>query len=165
MHSGALAFALAFFAVIPGEAKPLTASPQPSSGITPPGTISPAMASPARTRLISFHGMIATVDQKAKTFTVAGKEKSRSLRVTDKTTITKLGLPGTMKDIIDNQEVRGTCYKDPSGSFEARTVKLGPLTDAEKAAERSHKETRSEKKIGGSPAASPTASTSVGPKT
>jgi hypothetical protein len=157
---GAFVMMLVLFAPASGEAKPLAASPQPTSATT----LSPATTSPAKIRLISFRGIIASVDQKTKTFTVAGKEKSRYVRVTDKTIITKLGVPATMKDIIDNEEVRGICSKDPNGLFEAKTVKLGPLTEAEKAAEKSYKETRVEKKVGGSPAASPTASISPGPK-
>ena len=107
--------------------------------------------------------MVASVDQKAKTFVVAGKGKSRSVRVTEKTVMTKLGQPATIKDIVANEEVRGTYAKDPNGMFEVKTVKLGPLTEAEKAAEESYKE-HAGKKIGGSPVASPTASSSASPK-
>jgi hypothetical protein len=139
------------------------AKPSPTPGATTFAT-APSPAATARPRLISFHGMVTSADEKAKTFMVASKEKSRSVRVTDKTMITKLGLPATMKDIVANQEVRGTCYKISDGLFDAKTLKLGPLTEAEKAAEDPHKEKRVEKKIGASPAASPTASSSIVPK-
>jgi len=152
--------ALVLFSPAYGHAKP---SPTPS--VTASATAPPLTASTAtKPRLISFHGMVASVDEKAKTFTVASKEKPRSLRVTDKTVITKLGLPATMKDIVANQEIRGTCYKFSDALFDAKMLKLGPLTEAEKAAEDSHKERRVEKKIGSTPAASPTASASSVPK-
>jgi hypothetical protein len=78
--------------------------------------------------------MVSAVDQTAKTFTIAGKEKARVFKVTDKTVLTKAGAPATMKDVLANEEVRGSYVKAADGSLEARVVKLGPMTDAEKAA-------------------------------
>ena len=83
--------------------------------------------------------MISAVDQKAKTFTIAGKEKSRVFKITDKTVITKAGAPATMKDMVANEEVRGSYWKLTDGTLEAKTVKLGPKTDAEKAADEKQK--------------------------
>ena len=114
-------------------------------------------------RATPFKGMIAAVDDKAKTFTIAGKENSRVLKITDKTIITKGGQPATMKDVVANEEVRGSCYKMPDGSMEAKIVKLGPLTDAEKAEREARKAKREEKKAAVSPAAS--VSPSVSPST
>jgi hypothetical protein len=152
--------ALVLFSPASGHAKP-----SPTPGATGSATaLSPTASAVMKPRPISFHGMVTSVDEKAKTFTVASKEKTRSLRVTDKTVITKLGLPATMKDIVANQEIRGTCSKVSDASFDAKMLKLGPLTEAEKAAEDSHKERRVEKKIGSPPAASPTASASTVPK-
>jgi len=85
-------------------------------------------------RAIPFHGMISTVDQAAKTFTIAGKEKTRVFKVTDKTALTKAGAPATMKDIAANEEVRGSYLKAEDGGLEVKTAKLGPMTEAEKAA-------------------------------
>jgi hypothetical protein len=96
--------------------------------------------------------MISTVDQTAKTFTIAGKEKSRVFKVTDTTVLTKAGAPATMKDVTANEEVRGSYTKAADGSLEAKTVKLGPPTDAEKA------EKPSKKKSEASPSPSPSAS-------
>jgi hypothetical protein len=152
--------ALVLFSPASGHAK-ASPTPGPTASTT---ALSPTASAVTKPRLISFHGMVGSVDEKAKTFTVSSKEKSRSLRVTDKTVITKLGLPATMKDIVANQEVRGTCYKVSDALFEAKALKLGPLTEAEKAAEDSPKERRPEKKIGSSPAASPAASPSIVPK-
>jgi len=97
------------------------------------------------------------VDDKAKTFTIAGKETSHSLKITDKTIITRGGQPATMKDVVSNEEVRGSYYKMPDGSIEAKIVKLGPLTEAEKEARRVKRE---EKRASISPTASATPSVS-----
>jgi len=77
-------------------------------------------------RPIPFHGMVSAVDQNAKTFTIAGKKTSRVFKVTDKSTITKGRNAATMKDIVQNEEVSGSAWKNPDGSLEAKTVKLGP---------------------------------------
>jgi hypothetical protein len=90
-------------------------------------TSSPAMHS---ARPIPFHGMISAVDQTAKTFTISGKEKSRTFKVTVKTTITKAGKSATMKDIAENQEVSGAAWQNPDGTLEAKLVKLGPMEKA-----------------------------------
>src|ERR1041385_4181349 len=78
----------------------------------------------SKMRATPFRGMIASVDDKAKTFTIAGKDTSRVLKITDKTIITKAGQPATMKEVVANEEVRGSYYKMPDGSMEAKTVKL-----------------------------------------
>jgi hypothetical protein len=85
-------------------------------------------------RAVPFHGLISAVDQTAKTFTIAGKEKSRVFKVTDKTALTKAGAPATMRDLAANEEVRGSYLKAADGSLEVKTAKLGPMTEAEKAA-------------------------------
>ena len=95
-------------------------------------------------RAVPFHGMISTVDQAAKTFTIAGKEKARVFKVTDKTVLTKAGAPATMKDVAANEEVRGSYLKAEDGGLEVKTAKLGPMTEAEKAA--SAKTSKSSKK-------------------
>ncbi len=91
-----------------------------------------ANASPVQqtARPFPFHGMISAVDQKAKTFTIAGKEKSRVFKVTDKTNVTKGGNAATMKDIVENEEVSGSYWKNPDGMLEAKNVKLGPMEKA-----------------------------------
>ena len=86
-------------------------------------------ASPSKqsTRPIPFHGMVSAVDQKNKTFTISGKEATRVFKVTDKTSIMKGAASGTMKDIVDNEEVSGAYWKNPDGNLEAKFVKLGPM--------------------------------------
>ena len=126
------------------------ASPSPVAKATP----SPAPSAPT-TRPVSFHGMISTVDQKAKTFTIAGKQQSRVFKVTDRTFLSKAGLPATMKDVVVKEEARGSYWKAADGTLEAKKVKLGPMTDAEKA--------KAEKKKSAPPEASPSPSASAAP--
>ena len=90
---------------------------------SPVGSASPAKQS---NRPIPFHGMVSGVDQKNKTFTISGKEATRVFKVTDKTNILKGAGKGTMKDIVDNEEVSGAYWKNPDGTLEAKIVKLGP---------------------------------------
>jgi hypothetical protein len=97
--------------------------------ITKSSSASPAAsASPAKQaiRPIPFHGMVSAVDQKNKTFTISGKEATRVFKVTDKTNIMKGAGTGTMKDIVDNEEVSGAYWKNLDGTLEAKFVKLGP---------------------------------------
>src|SRR5205814_8785806 len=65
--------------------------------------------------IFPFHGMVSAVDQKNKTFTISGKEATRVFKVTDKTSILKGAAAGTMKDIVDNEEVSGAYWKNPDG--------------------------------------------------
>lgn len=107
-----------------------------------------------KVRALPFHGKIATVEQTAKTFTIAGKEKSRAFKVTDATVITKSGAPGTFADLAANEEVRGNYVKAADGTMEARTVKVGPMTDAEKAEKKPSKKKKADD--GSAPNPSPT---------
>ena len=103
--------------------------------------------------------MISAVDQKAKTFTIAGKEKSRVFKITDKSVVTKAGAAATMKDVVVNEEVRGSYWKVTDGTLEAKSVKLGPKTDAEKAADEKRKTKKAAKtETSSEPSASPSAS-------
>src|SRR3989442_1310643 len=150
----------AFFAIvvtclpIRTQAAGKKVSPSPDASSSTGADTSPATAAApgGKMRATPFKGIIAAVDDKAKTFTIAGKENSRDLKITDKTIITKGGQPATMKDVVANEEVRGSCYKMPDGSMEAKIVKLGPLTDAEKAEKEARRAKREEKKAAVSPA-------------
>ena len=109
-------------------------------------------------RAVPFHGMISATDEKAKTFTITGKEKSRVFKITDKTVLTKAGVTATMKDIAVNEEVRGSYWKAADGSLEARAVKLGPMTEAEKGASKKRSKKKAPKlEATASPSSSPSA--------
>jgi len=77
-------------------------------------------------------------------------------KVTDKTVLSKAGAAATMKDVMVNEEVRGSYWKLGDGTLEAKTLKLGPKTEAEKAADEKRKTKKTESSI--EPSASPSAS-------
>jgi len=139
----------------PSPAATAATSPTAKTKPTPAASVSPAVK---MERSIPFHGVIASVDARAKTFTIAGKEKSRVFKITDKTVVSKAGMTATMKDVVANEEVRGSYWKRTDGTLETRSVKLGPLTDKEKASKDAAKMKRDEKKESASPSPSPKAS-------
>jgi len=106
-----------------------SASPSPS-----PNASASSVASPGKqnARSIPFHGMVSAVDQSTKTFTIASKTTSRVFKVTDKTAVTKAGNPATKADIVENQEVSGSYRKNADGTLEAKTVKIGPISEKKK---------------------------------
>jgi len=101
----------------------LSASASPIAG----GLATPS-ASPAKQnqRPLPFHGMVFAVDQKNKTFTISGKQATRAFKITGKTQIIKGAGAGAMKDIVENEEVSGSYWKNADGTFEAKVLKLGP---------------------------------------
>jgi hypothetical protein len=118
---------------------------------------------PTVSRSLPFHGMISAVDQKAKTFAIAGKEKSRVFKITDKTVLSKAGAAATMKDVVANEEVRGSYWKLADGTLEAKTIKLGPMTEAEKAAHETKTSPKTEMSPAPSAGASPSPAASSSP--
>jgi hypothetical protein len=169
-------FTAVSFGISPAFAKK-KASPSPSATESATATPSPSAspsASPTTTkvRAVPFHGMVSAVDAKGKTFAITGKGKSRVFKVSEQTSITKTGAPATIKDVVEKEEVRGSYWKEADGTFVARTVKVGPLTEQEKAAEETRKAKRAERKAAkaaaaaaasASPAASPAASATPKP--
>jgi hypothetical protein len=125
---------------------------KPSSPAVSPSATAASAAALAKqgARPIAFHGMITAVDQNAKTFTIAGKAKSRVFKITNKTAITKGGTAASMQDITENEEASGSYRKTVDGTLEAKTVKIGPKSAGEKAKEGTRKT-----KSSPSPAASP----------
>jgi hypothetical protein len=102
--------------------KTVQVSPSPIAREIPSPSPSTAKQS---ANLTSFHGMVAEVDQKARTFTLAGKQPSRVFQVTGKTVITKGGNAASMADMSENEEVSGSFSKKTDGTLEAKIVKLG----------------------------------------
>jgi hypothetical protein len=148
LAGGVCAASLAFCMPLDAQLTPgTTASPAAS----PQATASPATK--LATRPIPFRGKVSAVDQSAKTFTLGGKKGSRVFKVTENTTITKAGAAATIADIVADEHVRGTCLKQDDGTFEAKTVMIGPPAAGEKKAKKSKKGAAAAE---GSPAASPT---------
>ena len=148
---------LAAFAASPTPAASPKSSPASKTMTSPADKTADSTTTTiaAKARAIPFHGTISTVDQTAKTFTIAGKEKSRVFKITDTTVITKAGAPATMTDVVANEQVSGSYVKAADGSLEAKSVKLGPKTEAEK---------KPSKKKKASDDASSSASPTVSPK-
>lgn len=147
----------------PSPAPSASATASPKATAAPKTKASPSPAANTTTdatkaRAIPFHGTLSTVDQRAKTFTIAGEEHPRVFKVTEKTVMTKAGAPATMKDVVANEEARGSYWKLTDGNLEVKTVKLGPKTEAEKAADEKHKTKKKEKADAAEPGASPAAS-------
>ena len=105
-------------------------SPAPKASASPSVSASPAGSKTERA--IPFRGTVSAVDQSAKTFTIAGKEKTRVFMVTDRTTITKDGAAATLKDVVANSQVTGSYWKGAGDTLEAKTVKIGAATSSEK---------------------------------
>ena len=156
---------LSFSGVSSGLAQSKKSSPSPSPVPAKAGaSASPAKASTAKTspaspgQAIAFRGTATSVDQSAKTFTIAGKSNSRVFKVTDKTAITKGGNSAAFSELTDNEKVTGSYWKHEDGSLEAKSLKIGGQTDAEKANSSTKKSKKGESK--GSESPSPAASPS-----
>ena len=107
-----------------------SASPSPAESASPTAsakakTSSTGSSETKTARAIPFHGTVSEVDQKAKTFTIAGKTSTRVFKVGDNTTVTKAGDAATMADITANERVTGSYWKQADGTLEAKTVKVG----------------------------------------
>ena len=146
-------------------AKKKSASPAPSAAPSASPSGSPA----TRTfKGIPFHGMISAVDGRAKTFTISSRSGARVFKISNETSITRQGAIATMKDVVEKEEVRGLYRKEADGTLQAVVVKVGPLTEEEKAAEAARKARRAERraaKAAASPSASPATSPSASPST
>ena len=159
----ACAAALVYCVPLAAFAASPTPAASPKSSAADKTTADKTTTAPTKVRAIPFHGTISTVDQTAKTFTIAGKEKSRVFKVTDATVITKAGAPATMNDVAANEQVRGSYVKTDDGSLEAKSVKLGPATEAEKSRPKSKRKSKKSEDDDASSTA-PSASPTVSPK-
>lgn len=112
------AFALCGPATV--SAEPQETSPAPATSGSP--AASPAVAGP---KAIPFKGKVSAIDQSAKTFTVAGKKKTRVFMVTDQTIVMKNGSVATIADLAENERVAGSFWKRDDGTLEAKKVRIG----------------------------------------
>ena len=151
----AVCLILPVFAALGADDGSRAVSPSVSSKETPSPSPTPS-ASAANPGL--FHGMVSAIDSRAKTFTIAGKQKSRVFKITPKTAITRNGTSATMADISENEEVHGTFLKKIDGTLEAKTITLGSIKHSENATRRAEKSKKD------SPAATVTPSPRISPK-
>ncbi len=140
--TGACVAALAFcgattaFSAPKKEASP---SPSPSgSGLPTAATASSTSSTAKAPRATAFRGSVASVDASAKTFTIAGKTP-RVVKVTDKTMVTKAGETATFTDMAADEKVTGSYWKQADGTYEAKLVKIGGPSDADKASSKKSK--------------------------
>lgn len=83
-----------------------------------------APAGSKRKGVVPFHGKINEIDKAAKTINI-GKEKKRTIQITDQTKITKNGKPATLDDANAGDEVGGA-YRNANGKLEASSLRIGP---------------------------------------
>ena len=112
------------------------ASPSPgasaSSATAATSPAADAASSPAKEqKALPFHGIISAVDQTAKTFSIAGKEKTRVFRITDRSVITikrfktvHFDRTGTMASLAIGEKVSGSFWKNADGSLEVKSVDI-----------------------------------------
>jgi hypothetical protein len=143
----ALAFGPASLSAAGKKKSEASASGSPAEAMTS------ATAPPAK--VVPFHGTVSEVDQAAKTFTIAGKTKSRVFKLTDRSVIMKGSTTGSMSDIAQNDQVGGSYWKMPDGSLEVKTVKVGAMGTAEKGMTEKKEKKAKKMKESASPKASP----------
>jgi hypothetical protein len=91
-------------------------------------------------RVIPFSGKINEIDKGAKTINI-GKEKKRTIQITDATKIKKDGKAATLDDAKVGDEVGGA-YRDNGGKLEATSLRIGakPESEAKPKTEKKKKE-------------------------
>ena len=87
----------------------------------------PAATGEKKQGRLPFHGKIAAVDKKAKTFTVG----ERTFQVTSETKLNKGGKPATLDDVAVGEEVGGSFEKADDGKLNAKLVRVGPKVENE----------------------------------
>ena len=123
----------------PAAAPPDTVVAAPETAAPPPAKAPKAPAKKGKTANAGypFRGKLKVFDKDALTFTVAGKEKDRVIRITSQTRFFKDGKPATLSDAIIDGEVAGTVRKGADGKEEAVSVRFGAAPKAEKPAGKS----------------------------
>lgn len=88
-----------------------------------------AAADAKKNGVVPFRGKINEIDKAAKTINI-GKEKKRTIQITDKTKVTKDGRAATLADANVGDEVGGS-YRDVDGKLEANSLRIGPKPEGE----------------------------------
>ncbi len=99
-----------------------SASPAPAASAAPAAAASPAAKAP---RAIPFRGVASSVDHRAMTFTIVGKEHSRVFKASSQTKITRDEKDAHFSDLTDNDKVTGSYWKRDDGSLELKSLKIG----------------------------------------
>ena len=80
--------------------------------------------------LIPFSGKINEIDKAAKTIAI-GKEKQRTIHITDMTKIKKDGKAATLTDAKVGDDVGGSYRKSAAGKMEAVSLRIGAKPEGE----------------------------------
>ena len=73
-----------------------------------------------------FRGKVAAVDTAAKTITLAGKEKNRTIHITAQTKIIKSDKAANLEDAAVGDQVAGQVSRTADGKEEALSLRIGP---------------------------------------
>jgi protein-disulfide isomerase len=83
-----------------------------------------AGASEGKSKSVSFHGKVASIDKSAKTITLDDKNK-RTLQVTSETKIKKDDKPATLDDVTVGETVGGSYKKGEDNKMTLNTLYIG----------------------------------------
>ena len=83
----------------------------------------------AKRQVFPFHGKLSAVDKTAKTMTLEGKEKARTLHITSQTRLTKDDKPATLDDAAVGEIIAGQARLNEAGQTEAVSVRIGAKTE------------------------------------
>lgn len=78
-----------------------------------------------------FHGKVGSVDLEKKSFTIHGKERSRTFYLTDETKIVKDDKPAKFDELKVGEEVAGQVLPDEDGKLELVSLRIGPKPEKE----------------------------------
>ena len=84
-----------------------------------------APAEAKKDRPTPFNGKINEIDKTAKTISI-GKEKKKTIQITDKTRILKAGKTATLDDASVGVDVGGSYRENTAGKLEAISLRIGP---------------------------------------
>jgi hypothetical protein len=84
---------------------------------------------------LPFNGKAVAVDKAAKTVKLSG-EKGRVVQITATTRIVKGGMPATLDDLKEGEEVSGGYKTSADGKMEATVLNIGPRPPAKKKEEK-----------------------------
>lgn len=85
----------------------------------------PEKGKDAPARPYPFNGKVDKMDATAKSFTITGKEKTRTFLTTEMTKYTKAGQPGAFADLKVGEEVGGLVKKNKEGKEEVVSMRIG----------------------------------------
>ncbi|MEO7934554.1 MAG: hypothetical protein ABIT76_15500 [Chthoniobacterales bacterium] len=113
-----------------------------------PAESSPSTKVAQAPKAVPFRGTVSAVDAGAKTFTISSKDgsKVRNFSLSAAAKVTKDGKDITLADVKAGDYARGSGVKVDENKTEVNSVKFGPKSAEEIAADQKKKEAREAKK-------------------